>query len=253
MLIRPLASHAMLSCPTIPVSTERFPAGEQPRMNLCVITPYFATEESWIRQAHASVRGQTIPAHHILVCDGSAPAQIEAFHGTHIILPGNYQDYGNTPRLIGCYHAIAQGADAIAFLDADNWFQPDHLEGLLRFAQHNLLDACSSGRTLHRRDGSFMVRCPTVNGQPFIDTSCLLVMKTAFRHMIGWVLFGQEVAALMDQHVWSHMRQAGARLGFLDRATVSYRTRHASHYRLIGETPPPGAIDRIDLHGEHYR
>ena len=48
----------------------------------------------------------------------------------------------------------------------------------------------------------------------------------------------------MDQHVWVHMKNAGARLGFLDRATVSYRTRHASHYRLIGETPPADAIDR---------
>jgi len=49
------------------------------------------------------------------------------------------------------------------------------------------------------------------------------------------------------------MRAMGARLGFLDKATVSYRTRHASHYRLIGETPPDDAIDRIDLHGEHYQ
>jgi hypothetical protein len=53
--------------------------------------------------------------------------------------------------------------------------------------------------------------------------------------------------------VWTHMKNAGARLAFLDKATVCYRTRHASHYRLIGETPPPDAIDRTDLSGEHYR
>jgi hypothetical protein len=58
---------------------------------------------------------------------------------------------------------------------------------------------------------------------------------------------------VLDQHVWNHMKTMGARLGFLDKATVSYRTRHASHYRLIGETPPTDAIDRLDLHGEHYR
>jgi hypothetical protein len=169
------------------------------------------------------------------------------------VLQRNYKDYGNTPRLIGCYNAIARGADAIAFLDGDNWFQPDHLEGLERFARDNRLDACSSGRTLHRPDGSYMTKCPTVNGRPYIDTSCLLVMKSAFQHMIAWVLFGQDQAAVMDQHVWTHMKNAGARLGFLDRATVCYRTRHASHYRLIGETPPPGSIDRVDLHGEHYQ
>jgi hypothetical protein len=222
-------------------------------MKICVVTPYFETNQAWIRQGHASVRGQTIPAHHILVCDGSAPAQIEAFQGTHILLPRNYKDYGNTPRLIGCYNAITHDADAMAFLDGDNWFQPDHLEGLSRFARDNHLDACLSARTLHRPDGSFMFQCPTVNGNPYIDTSCLLVMKSAFQHMIAWVLSGQEMAAVTDQQLWGHMRRAGARLGFLDKATVSYRTRHASHYRMIGETPPADAIDRTDLHGEHYR
>lgn len=222
-------------------------------MKICVVTPYFETAEVWIRQGHASVRGQTIPAHHILVCDGSAPAQIEAFQGTHILLQRNYRDYGNTPRLIGCYNAITHNADAIAFLDGDNWFQPDHLEGLLRFARDNQLDACSSARTLHRTDGSLMVKCPTVTGRPYIDTSCLLVMKSAFQHLIAWILLPQNVAAEIDQHVWRHMKTMGARLGFLDRATVCYRTRHASHYRLVGETPPPDAIDRTDLHGERYQ
>jgi len=222
-------------------------------MKICVVTPYFETETAWIRQGHASVRGQTIPAHHILVCDGSAPAQIEAFQGTHILLQRNYKDYGNTPRLIGCYQAMSRDADAIAFLDGDNWFQPDHLENLEKFAHDNDLDACSSARTLHRADGSFMIKCPTVNGRPFIDTSCLLVMKPAFQHMIAWVLLSQDVSAVTDQHVWTHMQSMGARLGFLDKATVSYRTRHASHYRLIGEQPPENAIDRLDLHGERYR
>ena len=222
-------------------------------MKICVITPYFETTEVWIRQGHASVRGQRVAAHHILVCDGSAPAQIEPFHGTHIILQRNYKDYGNTPRLIGCYNAITQDADAIAFLDGDNWFQPDHLEGLLRFAGDNQLDACSSARTLHRIDGSLMGKCPMVTGRPYIDTSCLLVMKSAFQHLIAWILLPQDVAAETDQHVWRHMQTMGARLGFLDRATVCYRTRHASHYRLIGEPPPADAIDRIDLHGERYQ
>jgi hypothetical protein len=222
-------------------------------MKICVVTPYFRTPLDWIRQAHDSVRAQSIAALHVLVCDGSEPAQIPSFQGTHILLGRNYQDYGNTPRLIGCYNAIAQGAEVIAFLDADNWFQRDHLESLLNFVRANNLDAGSSGRTLNRLDGSFLARCPTVNGRPYIDTSCLLVMRSAFHHMIAWVLPKQETAAVADQAVWQHMQTKGARLGFLDRASVCYRTRHASHYRLAGETPPSEAIDRLDLHGERYR
>jgi len=228
-------------------------AEEPPSMKICVVTPYFETDPAWLRQGHASVLGQTIPAQHILVCDGSAPVQIEAFQGTHIILQRNYKDYGNTPRLIGCYNAITQGADAIAFLDGDNWFLPNHLENLLRFATDNQLDACSSSRTLHRADGSLIGPCRTVNGRPYIDTSCLLILKSAFQHMITWALFPQAVAAVTDQHVWNHMKTAGLRLGFLDKPSLCYRTRHASHYRQAGETPPSDAIDRVDLDGEHYQ
>ncbi len=213
----------------------------------------FPDPSGWIIQGHHSVHAQTIPAWHILVCDGSAPAQIPSFRGTHILLNRNYQDYGNTPRLIGCYNAITQGADAIAFLDADNWFQPDHLENLRDYAVANNLDACSSARTLNRLDGSFLARCPVVNGRPFIDTSCLLVMRSAFQHMIAWTLSTQANAAIADQAVWKHMQQMGARLGFLDRPSVCYRTRHASHYRLAGESPPRDAIDRSDTHGARYQ
>jgi glycosyltransferase involved in cell wall biosynthesis len=226
--------------------------GQLAAMKICVVTPYFRGNEAWLKQAHDSVRAQTRPAHHILVCDGSQPVAIEGFKGTHIVLQRNYQDYGNTPRLIGCYQAMQMDADGIAFLDADNWFYPEHLEGLVRFATDNGLDACSSARMLHRLDGSPMRKCPTVDGRTHIDTSCLLVMRPAFQHMIAWVLMPQEVSAMMDQLVWKHMLDLGARLGFLDRPTMAYRTRHASHYNLMGEPAPAEAVNRTDLHGGRY-
>jgi glycosyltransferase involved in cell wall biosynthesis len=225
---------------------------EPPLMKICVVTPYFRTETAWLQQAHDSVREQTVPAHHILICDGSEPARIQSFQGSHIVLQRNYKDYGNTPRLIGCYHAIARGADAIAFLDADNWFDRGHLEGLERFARDNRLDACSSGRMLHRLDGSWMAKCSQVNARPLIDTSCLLVMKPAFQHLLAWTLFPNAVAAEADQHVWQYMKTMGARLGFLDKPTLAYRTRHAVHYQLAGEAPPPEAVVRRDMHGDNY-
>lgn len=221
-------------------------------MKVCVVTPYFQANEDWLRIAHESVRSQTHPAHHIMVCDGSAPAGLADFKGTHIVLQRNYRDYGNTPRLIGCYQAMQQDADAIAFLDSDNWFYPDHIAGLLQFAREHNLQAASSARMLHRLDGTPMLKCPVVDGRTHIDTSCLLVMKPAFRHMIAWVLMPQDVAGMMDQMVWKHMLDLGARLGFLDRPTMAYRTRHASHYALAGEAAPPEAVNRFDMHGERY-
>lgn len=222
-------------------------------MKICVVTPYFEPNMAWLRQAHESVLGQTIPVRHILVCDGSKPAEIDNFHGTHVILGRNYQDYGNTPRLIGCYQAISEGADAIAFLDADNWYQPDHLATLRNYALTNDLVACSSGRTLHRPDGSFLAKCPVVNAQPYIDTSCLLIMKAAFPQLIAWVINSQDVAAVVDQTVWQTMVRTGARMGFLDRPSVCYRTRHAAYYLIAGEQPPPEALNRSDTRGDRYQ
>lgn len=223
-------------------------------MKICVVTPYFETNVAWINQAHKSVREQTIPAEHIVVCDGSAPAQMENFGGTHIILQRNYQDYGNTPRLIGCYHAVTRfNADAVAFLDADNWYQPDHIEQLLTFVLKNRLDGACSARTLHRLDGSLLARCQRVNGQHFVDTNGILVMRSALHHLIGWVIAPQTEAAVADQFVWNHLIGSGARLGFLDRPTVCYRTRHLVHYLEAGEPPPPEAIDRVDTSGLNYR
>jgi hypothetical protein len=221
-------------------------------MNICVVTPYFNTPAEWLVQGHASVRAQTVPASHILIGDGCQPAPIPDFVGTHILLQRNYGDYGNTPRLIGCYQAISQNADAIAFLDADNWYYPDHLEALLSHMVGAGLDACASTRMLHRLDGSPMIRCPHVDGVRFIDTNCLVVLKPAFRHLIGWVLSGQEVAAAADQQLWAFMKQQGARTGFLNRPSVAYRTRHVVHYHTAGEIPPEGSVNRTDLHGERY-
>lgn len=218
-----------------------------------MVTPYFQENIEWLLHAHASVKMQTIPARHILVCDGGAPAQIPDFQGTHVVLQRNYRDYGNTPRLIGCYNAMAQEADAIAFLDADNWYYPDHLKSLTEIAVATELGAIASGRMLHRLDGTPMIKCPTVDGQNYIDTSCLLVFRSAFRHLISWVLQSQDQAAETDQFLWQTIRDAGTRMAYVDRPTVAYRTRHQVHYNQAREAFPPGTVHRIDLHGDRYQ
>jgi hypothetical protein len=39
----------------------------------------------------------------------------------------------------------------------------------------------------------------------------------------------------------------------VDRPTVAYRTRHQVHYDQAREAGPPGAVLRVDLHGERYQ
>jgi hypothetical protein len=202
-------------------------------MKICVVTPYFETDISWLIQGHESVKAQTIPAQHILVCDGSAAARIPEFQGTHVLLQRHYQDHGNTPRLIGCYNAITQDADAIAFLDAENWYYPDHLRSLSEIGSGAKLGAVASARMLHRLDGAPMMKCPTVDGRNFIDTSCLVVFRPAFRHLIAWTLQNEDTEGAAAQFLWRMMRDAGVPMAFVDRPTVAYRTRHQVHYDQV--------------------
>lgn len=222
-------------------------------MKICVVTPYFQESAAWVIQAHESVKAQSVPASHILVCDGATPAEIPDFQGTHILLRRNYRDYGNTPRLIGCYNAITQDAEAIAFLDADNWYYPNHLQYLTEIAVGTRLGAIASSRMLHRLDGSPMMKCPTVDGANYVDTSCLLVFRPAFPHLIAWALQSQELAAEADQVLWRSMRDSGVRMAFVDKPTVAYRTRHQVHYNQAREPSPAGAVIRTDLHGDRYQ
>jgi hypothetical protein len=215
-------------------------------MKICVVTPYYQENLEWLLHAHASVKAQTVPAQHILVCDGSAPAQIPDFQGTHIVLQRNYRDHGNTPRLIGSYNAITQEADAIAFLDANNWYYPDHLRSLSEIAASTQLGAVASARMLHRLDGAPMIKCPTVDGRNYIDTSCLMVLRPAFRHLIAWVLQGEAGEAQADQFLWRLLRDSGTRMAFVDRPTVAYRTRHQVHYDQAREAGATGADPRGD-------
>ena len=92
-----------------------------------------------------------------------------------------------------------------------------------------------------------MVKCPWVTANPLVDTNCLIIRKGAFRQMVTWVLGEQNQALGWDQVVWRGMIESGLNLGFLDQATVAYRTNHAIHYQYAGETPPPGATITVSV------
>ena len=98
---------------------------------VAVITPYYKEPLAQLRQCHESVRAQSVPCLHVLVADGHRRRRINHWQAEHVRLPRSHGDIGSTPRLIGSYHAIGLGVDAVAFLDADNWYGPDHIANLL--------------------------------------------------------------------------------------------------------------------------
>jgi hypothetical protein len=53
----------------------------------------------------------------------------------HIKLDVSHGDYGNTPRGIGAQLAISEGYCGVAFLDADNWYDSDHVQVCIEAAK----------------------------------------------------------------------------------------------------------------------
>ena len=112
----------------------------------CVVTPYYKEERALLERCFGSVRRQVPNVDHIVVADGHPQDWIDALPVRHIKLDRAHGDYGNAARGLGALMAIAEGYDGIAFLDADNWYDDDHLASCLAAAE--------SGQDISHRCGA---------------------------------------------------------------------------------------------------
>lgn len=209
-------------------------------MNVAVITPYYQESRALLRQGHESVLNQTYPCRHVLVADGVPQDELSTWEADHLLLPKSHHDIGSTPRLIGAYHAIGLGYDAVAFLDADNWYREDHVARLVELAVASAAGFASSSRMLCRLDGSEMATCPTTDPERFIDTSCMMFLRPAFFILSTWVLMPAYGHLIGDRIMLQRVRQSGIKTVHHPEPTVYYRCGKAGIYRSLGEPIPPG-------------
>ena len=146
---------------------------------------------------------QSEPCLHVLVADGHPRRRINHWKTEHVRLPRSHGDIGSTPRLIGSYHAIGLGVDAVAFLDADNWYGPDHIANLMEAMDEHQADFASSSRTLCRLDGTVMGLCPLTDPERFIDTNAMLFGRGAFSLLHQWVLMPPRTPDRRSNHAAS--------------------------------------------------
>jgi len=210
-------------------------------MKIAVITPYHGETEDWLRQCHDSVRAQTMACQHIMVADGRPDPMIDTFDVQHIVLPQGHANYGDTPRAIGALSAIGQGFDAIAFLDADNWYKPAHIESLIALHRETGAPVCTSGREIRRIDGSFLTVCPFSDGELFADTNCYLFTRPALRTAAEWGVIDSDLHAIGDRVILHSVKENGYSRAHSWRATICYRATAAVDYRLLGAPAPEGA------------
>ncbi len=221
-------------------------------MKVAVITPYYKESIEILKRCHNSVLRQSHPdVHHIMVADGFPNPEVAAWNDiTHFSIP-NCGDYGDTPRGVGSAVAACRGFDAIAFLDADCWYEPDHIELMLTALKENKASIVTCPRNLYRMDGTFLCVDTESDGINFSDTNCYLINKDAFGIIRAWMLKDKRQAVIGDRYVWAAIKQTPFKLARTTKPTLNYKTEFAVHYLQQNEEPPLGARIIVAIDGQH--
>jgi hypothetical protein len=218
---------------------------------VAVVTPYCHEPNDVLRHCHESVCRQTFPCTHLMVADGPPCAEVAHWDVEHLTLPGPHHDVGNTARGLGALSAMNRGYDAIAFLDADNWYYPDHIESMIVLHRRTGAAVCTASRTIHRSDGSLMYTdLHDCDGKNHVDTSCFFVLRAAFRILPLWVMMPTPLGPIGDRVFWQAIVARQIPHAHHTRPSVAFRTRYQAHYANLGEAAPPGSKSNAESTGK---
>jgi protein O-GlcNAc transferase len=263
--LRPAATQAAAVEPAVPATAVRREPGrtlarvDVPMLGkargggprVAVVTPYYKERRAWLERCIESVRAQDYPATHFMVADGFAQDWIDGTGVRHVRFEKGFGDFGNTPRAIGAQLAVGEGFDAVCFLDADNWFTPDHVSRCLEAADaaDTRVDYVVALRDFVRDDGSVVPlkkREDSTAEQPgHIDTSCYFLLRGAFHTIPRWIM-PRPLAVLCDRVYRLVLDSERLKCTHTTQVTVNYLCTWRGPYLAIGETPPDFAKPYID-------
>ena len=209
-------------------------------MKVAVISPYYNESGKELIRCRDSVASQMHPCIHFFVSDGNPKEVINNWDVVHIRLP-NHSDFGDTPRALAAMSAAVRGFDAVSFLDADNWYEPNHIANLVSLCEKTGASIATSGRMLRRPDGSILSPCNDSDGETFNDTNCYLITRASFNLFPVWIYKEKNLSCIGDRVFWSAVLRSGCKRAHSPDYSVNYSSLFAGHYIRDGETPPPGA------------
>jgi hypothetical protein len=215
-------------------------------MRVAIVTPYHKEPPEKLLRCHTSVVQQTHACDHLMVADGHPADCVDAWNIRHIVLDKEHADFGCTPRCIGAVAAITLGYDAVGFLDADNWFAPDHVETCVATLSDNASEAAFASRHLISPDGRLLhVEEVDESTQSTADTSCHFVSAKAAFSLPWWGLMPPRVMPACDRFVFGLIKARNLKTAWTGRKTVYYETNYASHFGAAGMSAP------ADTHDHH--
>lgn len=212
-------------------------------LRVATITPYFRESAEVLRQCHESVVAQTYPSTHFMVSDGIPQKEIDNWELEHIVLSSSHGDFGDTPRVVGALSALTLGYNAIAFLDADNWYHRKHIELMVAAHEQTGRNVCIASRAMHRLDGSFMYNLKEDDSH--VDMNCMFLVGDVTRLIPLLAVKPKPLAEVDDRIFWKCIVARNIPFVRVTAPTVAYRSAWKVHYEAMGETPPDGTKEAV--------
>jgi len=212
-----------------------------------IITPYYKEDRGVLERCIQSVENQSVPADHFLVSDGFPQDWLEDAHVRHLRLGRAHSDAGNTPRGLGALLAVSEGYDGIGLLDADNWYDKNHVEECCNAAYSTAetpTDLVFAKRRIFLPDGQ-LVNVPEEIDH--VDTSCFWFLPGSFHLLHYWTIMPQCLGPACDRVFYRMIRAQSLTIRNAEEITLNFTSTYAAHYRALGITPPRGAKNLVDL------
>jgi glycosyltransferase involved in cell wall biosynthesis len=212
--------------------------------SVTVITPSVNSDQ--LNQAVDSVANQTYGnVRHLIVSDGAEYYSDIIFrddmddrlhidfasipYNTGGVAPGFYghRIYAAFPHLVN--------TDYIAFLDEDNWFEPDHIKTLVETIESNNLVWAHSLRNICKNDGTFFEQdnCESIGRWPIFFTQDKPEHEQSFLVDTSSYMFKTDFLIKVCNH-WHHGWGGDRRFFGIIKSAVPYGTtgQHTLNYRL---------------------
>ena len=221
-------------------------AGVKPR-RFAIITPYYREERNVLERCIQSVRHQTVPADHFLVSDGFPQDWLDTANVRHIRLGRSHNDAGNTPRGLGALLAVSEGYEGIGLLDADNWYDENHIEECCRAADAIAAfpaDVVFARCRIFLPDGK-PVRAPEALNHT--DTSCYWFLPGSFHLLHYWTIMPSRMGPACDRVFYRMLSDQSLIIRKTKEITVNFTSNYEAHYRFVGIPPPPDAKPFVEL------
>jgi glycosyltransferase involved in cell wall biosynthesis len=227
-------------------------------MQVSIITPYYQENVETLLRCYRSIKNQNYTIiRHVFIADGHQNTSIKSLSDIcHLELPMSHHDAGATPRAIAALSEFSNGADAIAFLDADNTFESNHIETLVSIMKITKADVVTATRNICDRTGSVLYTDNIEsNGTDFCDTNCYLIYRS-IKHLLGYWVVDQSQKLLSDRYFWAAIKNSQAKIVHSTLPSVNYYSKWAWHYHHAGVPIPLESVwinthDNIITHEKH--